>query len=334
MLRHVNPGIPVGPALAEYPAREHILGLDRHEISLGEPLLASREEAVCLPQADPVQSIAHRTGVGEVRQAHAQRNVLGESLLALRAEAVVLLRQQQLGDREQFVCAVIGEIDVVRDARAHTRIAVEETVHLVLVAGEDHHQIVAIVLHHLQEDFDRFRAVVALVLRLVEVIRFVDEEHTAHRLFQDLLGLGSSVADVLPDQIIARDGHDIGLADIAQTMENFRHSQRDGRLARPGVAGEAHVQRRGAGGEAQLLAQPIHQQQRGGFAYAGLDGLESDQLAVELVQDLLDVGRPQFRVEINRRVVGEQDREGVFRYVHSALVHGVNQEIGAPGRGA
>jgi hypothetical protein len=65
--------------------------------------------------------------------------------------------------------AVVGEVQVVRDARAHARVGLEEGVHAVLVAGQDHHQVVALVLHHLQQDLDRLLAVVALVLGAVQV---------------------------------------------------------------------------------------------------------------------------------------------------------------------
>ena len=34
-------------------------------------------------------------------------------------------------------------------------LAAKNAVHPVLVAGEDHHQVVAVVLHHLQQDLDR-----------------------------------------------------------------------------------------------------------------------------------------------------------------------------------
>jgi hypothetical protein len=61
--------------------------------------------------------------------------------------------------------AVVGEVDVVGDARLHAGVGFEEALHAVGVAGEDHHQVVALVLHHLQQDLDRFLAVVLFVLR-------------------------------------------------------------------------------------------------------------------------------------------------------------------------
>ena len=75
------------------------------------------------------------------------------------------MRQHPLGDREQLAVVIVGEVDVMGDARAEAGVGLEEPVHLVGVAGEDDDEVVAVVLHHLQQDLDRLLAVVALVLR-------------------------------------------------------------------------------------------------------------------------------------------------------------------------
>jgi len=63
------------------------------------------------------------------------------------------------------------------------------------------------------------------------------------------------------------------------------------------------VERRRRGGEVELAPEAIHQQQRRDLADAGLDRPQPDELAVELVQDLLDVRRAQLGVEVDRQVV-------------------------------
>ena len=125
-------------------------------------------------------------------------------------------------DREQLVGAVVGKVDVVGDARRHAGIAGEERVHPVLVAGEDHDQVVALVLHHLQQDLDRLLAVVALVLGPVQVVRLVDEQHAAHRALQHLRGLGRGVADVLADEVVAGHRDEVALADVARAGAGSR----------------------------------------------------------------------------------------------------------------
>ena len=110
----------------------------------------------------------------------------------------------------------------MRDERPGLR--PEEGVHAVRIPRQDHDQVVALILHDLQQYFDRFLAVVALVLGPVQVVRLVDEQHAAHRLLEDLLGLRRRVADVLSDQIIARDRDQMALAHVAQPVQDLRHA--------------------------------------------------------------------------------------------------------------
>ena len=135
-------------------------------------------------------------------------------------------------DRHQLVDVVVGEVDVMGDARAEAGVRAEEVVHPVLVAGEDHDELVALGLHHLEQDLDRLLPVVALVLGPVEVVGLVDEEHAAVGAAQHLLRLRRRVADVLADEVVARAGDDARLGDVAEAVQDLRHLHRDGRLAR------------------------------------------------------------------------------------------------------
>ncbi len=203
-------------------------------------------------------------------------------------------------DRHELVDVVVGEVDVVGDARAQTGIGAEEVVHAVLVAREDHDEVLALRLHHLQEDLDRLLPVVTFVFGAEQVVRLVDEEDAAVGAAQHLLGLGGGVADVLADEVVTRTGDHPRLGDVPQAVEDLRHLQRHRRLARPGVAGDRHVQRGAVRGQADLAAQPVDQEQRRDLADAGLDRCERDQLAVELVEHLDDVRLAEDGAEIGR----------------------------------
>ena len=65
-------------------------------------------------------------------------------------------------DFPQFVGIVGREIDGLAEAAAEARIAVDEAPHFVAVAGDDHDDAVAIVLHEFQQRIDRFLAEVLL----------------------------------------------------------------------------------------------------------------------------------------------------------------------------
>jgi hypothetical protein len=75
------------------------------------------------------------------------------------------------------------------DARAHAGIGFEESVHAVLVTRQDDHELVAVVLHDLEQDIDAFLTVILGIGRTVQVIRLVDEQDAAHGAIQDTLGL-------------------------------------------------------------------------------------------------------------------------------------------------
>jgi hypothetical protein len=201
--------------------------------------------------------------------------------------------EHAFGDLQQFVVGVVREGDVVRDAAAQARVALEEGVHAVLVAGQDHDQVVALVLHHLQQDLDRLLTVVALVLGPVQVVGLVDEEHAAHRLLEHFARLGCGVADVLADQVVAGHRHQVALSHVAQAMQDLGHAQRHGGLAGARVAGEAHVQAGRLRLQAHRPAQPVDHQQRRDVADALLDRRQADQVALQVGQHRLDLAVAQ-----------------------------------------
>src|SRR5581483_11085886 len=160
--------------------------------------------------------------------------------------------------------------------------------------------------------------VVSLVLGPVEVVGLVDEEAAAVGATEHLLRLRRRVADVLAHEVVARAGHDARLLDVAEAVQYLRHLDRDRRLAGPRVARERHVQRRPLRREADLAPQLVDQQQRRDLADAGLDGLERDQLAVELVEHLEDVRLVEDLAEVG--LVGRRRRRVELLLVDVVLV--------------
>jgi hypothetical protein len=239
--------------------------------------------------------------MGEPGLPHAPLEVLAERLLGTVRERVCLALEHQPRDAEQLVEPVVGEVDVVRDAGRHPRVEPEELVHPVAVAGEDHDESLALVLHHLKQDLDRLDAVVTLVLRTVEVVGLIDEEDAASGALQHVPRLRGGVPDVLPDEVVAGDGDDGAPLDVAETMEQVRHPQRDRRLAGAGVAREAHVQGGSRSDKPRLAAQLLDDEQGGDLPDPRLDRAKTDELTVELLEQRLDVGAERSSVAVRRR---------------------------------
>ena len=155
----------------KHAALHDVVGGDRHQLFPGDVAHAVCEQTIRLAQPGAIDRVADAAPVCETWALDPPLEVGPEGVLGTRAEHVVLVLEHQVRDRHQLVDVVVGEIDVVSDPRAQTRVRAEEVVHPVLVAGEDHDEVVALGLHHLEQDLDRLGAVVALVLRLVQVVR-------------------------------------------------------------------------------------------------------------------------------------------------------------------
>ena len=206
---------------------------------------------------------------------------------------------------------------MVRHARTEAGIGGEETLHPVAIAGEDHHEVVALVLHHLQQDLDGFLPVVALVLRPVEIIGLVDEQHAAHGALEHFLRLGSGMADILAHQIVAGDGDEMAFADIAEPVKDRGHAQRDGGLAGSRIAGEAHMQGRAHRLQAEAGAGAIDQQQRANLAQALLHRAEADEIRVELPQDVGEPAFGEFGAQVDR--LGHRLGGGIRRPIDDSV---------------
>ncbi len=275
-------------------------------------------QPVRLAQARTVDRVADAARVREARLAEPEREVLAEGDRRLVAELVRLHVEHHERDLHQLVDRVVGEVDVVGDARAQARVRREELVHPIVVTGEDDDEPVPLALHHLEQDLDRLLPVVALVLGPVQVVRLVDEEDAAERALQHLLRLRRGMADVLADEVVARAGDDGRALDVAETVQELGDAHRNGGLAGARVAGERHVQRRPVGGEADFLPEPVDDEQRGDLLDPLLDRLEGDELAVEPGEHLVDVRLVEDRLDVDGQGRIGRDRRGE-RLAHGSV---------------
>ena len=237
-----------------------------------------------------VERIAHATGISEARQVYSSFEVGLKCLERLWAETIHLLSKHELRYCEQLIECVIGKIEVMSNARTDARVGLKEGVHALLVACENDDEIVALALHHLEQNFDGFLPIVPFVLLAVEVVGFVNEKHPAHSPLEDLFGFGSSMTNVLANQVIACHRYQVPFARIAEPVQDRRHAHSYRRLPGAWWASKGHVQRRWSSRQPQAMTHPINLEQGSDFPNACLDRLETHQFLVKLVQHLHDLG--------------------------------------------
>jgi len=301
-----------GQPSPEHPAGPHVGRADLHQV-VPRDHSPGGDQAPRLAQPQPVDRVADAARVGEPGLAHPQRHVLGERLARGAVHPVLLPLQHHLGDPQQLVQGEVGEVDMVRDPGGHARVGPEEDVHPAGVPGQDHHQVFPVRLHELEQDLDGLLAVVPLVLRPVQVVGLVDEQHPAHGPLEHFLGLGRGVPDVLADQVVAGHADQLPGAQVSQLAQQFTHARGQRGLPGSGASRKAHMQARPRRREAVALPQPVDQQQRGDLADPVLDRRQPDELLVEPGQQRGDPQRLLLRAQVHPGIRAERRWAGAFR---------------------
>ena len=149
------------------------------------------------------------------------------------------------------------------------------------VAGDDHDEAMAVVLHPLQERLDRFRPEILALVAAMQRVRLVDEEDAVERAPDHPVGLERRRPDVLAHEPRPVDLDQVPALQEADRPVHLREQPRDRRLARAGVAEEHEMLRRRDLRQAVLLPLGLHLEKRDERPYLLLHRLEPGQ-GVEL----------------------------------------------------
>lgn len=165
-----------------------VLVEDRRDVAAGLGIAVDdHADEFLVPVADPA-SVGVVGGPG-VLPLHDRRIQVGVDAPAVVGQH----RQADLGD---LVGGVVLELEGVGDPGAQAGVHVEEVLHLVGVAGEDHHDVAAVVLHEFEDGVDGLGSVAPAPGLLVEAVCLVDEQDAAERALEDGAGLLRRLPDV------------------------------------------------------------------------------------------------------------------------------------------
>jgi hypothetical protein len=137
-----------------------VRGLDAHQVIAAAAQLRVGSQPVSMPEPGAFQLVSHAPGIGESRLFHPDGQVLAECRFRLAGKIVRRVVQHSAADGDQLIQLVGGKVKMVRDPGTHAGIGLEEIVHAVLIAREDYHQLVPVILHYLEQDIDALLAVV------------------------------------------------------------------------------------------------------------------------------------------------------------------------------
>lgn len=183
--------------------------------------------------------------VAEGRPLGDRGEVLVQRLAGVLGELVLVLLGLGPHDPQQFDRGVVVEGDGPREAGGDTGVGGQEVLHLRRVAGDDHHDGVAVVLHQFHQGVDRLPPEVPARVLGGEGVRLVDEQDPAPGTFEGLLGADGRRADVLAHQVDAGHLDQVAALQHAQGGQDLAVEPGDGGLARTGGAGEDQVAARG-----------------------------------------------------------------------------------------
>ena len=116
-----------------------------------------------------------------------------------------------------------------------------EHIHQPVIARGDHHQIIPMVFHGLQERVDGLLTKI-VAGTAVQRIGLVDEQHAAQSLLHRLAGLDGRLSHVARHKPAAVHLHKLALGENAQAVIDPGHQTGDGGLAGAWIPGKDHVQ--------------------------------------------------------------------------------------------
>ena len=237
-----------------------------------------------------LEEIARITAVREAGQLLLAADTVGEEALDRRLGVVRQLEEGLRADAHEDAHELLGRVvvehDLLIEARTQAGVGIQERLHEVGVARHDDHEVVAVVLHGLEEGVDGLHAEVVRPGIGGQGIGLVDEEQAAVRTVHDLLGLDGRLADIAADEPGAVDLDQVPLAEHAELLIDLAEQTRHGGLAGTGVAGKDHVQRHMRLRQTALLTQLVDLQQ-----------------VDETIQVLLDLGQTDETVQVREQVL-------------------------------
>src|SRR5687768_3206643 len=113
--------------------------------------------------------------------------------------------------------------------------------HPVAIAGSNHDQILAVILHQLEKCLDRFPAEILIGVLGRKAVCLVDEQHSSDRFLHDRIRLDRGLTDEPRDQLGTIDLDQMPFREEAERVEYLAQQPGDCRLAGSWRTDEYHM---------------------------------------------------------------------------------------------
>ena len=165
----------------------------------------------------------------------------------------------------------------------------DEFLHQVGIARHDDNEILAVVLHAFQQDFDGLAAKIVAVLLVDQGVGLVDEQHAAQSFLDDLLGFQGGLSHISGHQAGAVHLDELSLGQNADGVVNFGQQTGHRGLAGAGVAHKHQMEGHGGNGQTGFLPELSHLHQVDEAFHILLHPFQTTQ-SVQLGQNGVQVG--------------------------------------------
>ena len=193
---------------------------------------------------------------------------------------IIIFFQVQVKDRHQLIDGIVRKFNVLIESALQSGIAVNKTFHRLRVSGNDHDQVISVILHRFQDRIDRF---LSEIIRLGnQRISLIDKEHAAQSFLDLLLSLDRSLSHISGNQPGTVNLNQLPLGQNSDLLVELCKDPCDRRFSCTGVPGKYKMQRDRYGFQPRILSALLDLRKICQFPDIMLDLIQPDQVVQRL----------------------------------------------------
>ena len=160
--------------------------------------------------------------------------------LGVFRQPISVLLRIDLVDLHQLLSRIVRKFEVFAEPGRESRIGFDKVVHEVRIARHDHHQLIPVIFHGLEDRLHCLPAVAVLGV-IGQSVGFIHEQNASHGLLDHFLRFQGCLTHITGHQSAPIRFHQLPFRQDADSVIELRHQSGDGGFAGTGVPGEDQV---------------------------------------------------------------------------------------------